>query len=128
MDYHEDIELLAIEILKHYCVSLDIPEKVFTKAASKAICDHIWSRNLRELFDVIKHAVLISPNKRIAADAIIMHPIVDATDTQSNKLRKVKLALRDCKGNKRRAAKELHIAPKTLYAWMRDLGIPLDYK
>lgn len=128
MDYQEDIELLAIEVLKNYCVSLNIPEKVFTKAALKVICEHVWSRNLRELFDVIKHAVLISPNKRIAADAIIMHPVVDATDTLSDKLRKVKQALRDCNGNKRKASKELNIAPKTLYAWMRDLGIPLDYK
>ena len=128
MDYHDDIELLAIEVLKNYCVSLNIPEKVFTKAALKVLTEHVWSRNLRELFDVIKHAVFISPNKRITADAIIMHPVVDEGDTYSEKLRKVKQALRDCNGNKRKAAKELGKAPKTLYAWMKELGIPLDYK
>lgn len=46
----------------------------------------------------------------------------------SEKLRKVRLAIRNNNGYKRRAAKELEIAPKTLYAWMKDLGIPLDYK
>lgn len=128
LDFHDDIELLAIEVLKNYCVSLNIPEKVFTKAALKMLKEHVWSRNLRELFDVIKHAVLISPNKRINEDAIIMHPVVDTNDTHSDKLRKVKQALRNNNGIKRKAAKELGIAPKTLYVWMRELGIPLDYK
>ena len=127
-EYHEDIELLAIEVLKNYCISQNIPEKVFTKSALKVMSEHVWSRNLRELFDVIKHAVFITPNKRISADAIIMHPVVDANDTHSDKLRKVKQALRDCNGKKRHAAKKLNIAPKTLYAWMKEYGIPLDYK
>lgn len=127
-DYHEDIELLAVDVLKNYCVSQNIPEKVFTKAALKVMSEHVWSRNLRELFDVIKHAVFITPNKRISADAIIMHPVVDANDTHSDKLRKIKQALRECNGKKRHAAKKLNIAPKTLYAWMKEYGIPLDYK
>lgn len=53
---------------------------------------------------------------------------VDSTDNNSDKLRKVKQAIRNNNGNKCRAAKELEIAPKTLYVWMKDLGIPPDYK
>lgn len=128
MDYNEDLELLAVDILKNYCISQNIKQKVFTKKALKVICSHVWSRNMRELFDVIKHAVLITPGKRISENAIIMHPVIDSTDNYSDKQRKVKLAIRNNNGNKRRAAKELEIAPKTLYAWMKDLGIPLDYK
>lgn len=128
MDYNEDLELLAVDILKNYCISQNIKQKVFTKKALKVIYSHVWSRNMRELFDVIKHAVLITPGKRISENAIIMHPVIDSTDNNSDKLRKVKLAIRNNNGNKRRAAKELEIAPKTLYAWMKDLGIPLDYK
>lgn len=128
MDYNEDLELLAVDMLKNYCISQNIKQKVFTKKALKVICSHVWSRNMRELFDVIKHAVLITPGKRISENAIIMHPVIDTTDNYSDKLRKVKLAIRNNNGNKRRAAKELEIAPKTLYAWMKDLGIPLDYK
>lgn len=128
MDYNEDLELLAVDILKNYCISQNIKQKVFTKKALKVICSHVWSRNMRELFDVIKHAVLITPGKLITENAIIMHPVIDSNDNNSDKLRKVKLAIRNNNGNKRRAAKELEIAPKTLYAWMKDLGIPLDYK
>lgn len=128
MDYNEDLELLAVDILKNYCISQNIKQKVFTKKALKVIYSHVWSRNMRELFDVIKHAVLITPGKRISENAIIMHPVIDSTDNYSDKQRKVKLAIRNNNGNKRRAAKELEIAPKTLYAWMKDLGIPLDYK
>lgn len=128
MDYNEDLELLAVDMLKNYCISQNIQQKKFTKKALKAICGHVWSRNMRELFDVIKHAVLITPGKLITENAIIMHPVIDSTDNNSDKLRKVKLAIRNNHGNKRRAAKELEIAPKTLYAWMKDLGIPLDYK
>lgn len=128
MDYNEDLELLAVDMLKNYCISQNIKQKAFTKKALKVICSHVWSRNMRELFDVIKHAVLITPGKLITENAIIMHPVIDSTDNNSDKLRKVKLAIRNNNGNKRRAAKELEIAPKTLYAWMKDLGIPLDYK
>lgn len=128
MDYNEDLELLAVDMLKNYCISQNIRQKKFTKKALKVICAHVWSRNMRELFDVIKHAVLITPGKLITENAIIMHPVIDTTDNYSDKLRKVKLAIRNNNGNKRRAAKELEIAPKTLYAWMKDLGIPLDYK
>lgn len=128
MDYNEDLELLAVDMLKNYCISQNIPQKKFTRKALKVICGHVWSRNMRELFDVIKHAVLITPGKLITENAIIMHPVIDSTDNNSDKLRKVKLAIRNNNGNKRRAAKELEIAPKTLYAWMKDLGIPLDYK
>ena len=128
MDYNEDLELLAVDMLKNYCISQNIRQKKFTRKALKVICGHVWSRNMRELFDVIKHAVLITPGKRISENAIIMHPVIDSTDNNSDKLRKVKLAIRNNNGNKRRAAKELEIAPKTLYAWMKDLGIPLDYK
>lgn len=128
MDFNEDLELLAVDILKNYCISQNIQQKVFTKKALKVICGHVWSRNMRELFDVIKHAVLITPGKRISENAIIMHPVIDSTDNYSDKQRKVKHAIRNNNGNKRRAAKELEIAPKTLYTWMKDLGIPLDYK
>lgn len=128
MDYNEDLELLAVDMLKNYCISQNIQQKMFTKKALKVICTHVWSRNMRELFDVIKHAVLISPGKRISEDSIIMHPVIDSIDNYSDKQRKVKQALRNNNGNKRRAAKELEIAPKTLYAWMKELGIPLDYK
>lgn len=128
MDYNEDLELLAVDMLKNYCISQNIRQKKFTKKALKVICAHVWSRNMRELFDVIKHAVLITPGKLITENAIVMHPVIDSTDNNSDKLRKVKLAIRNNNGNKRRAAKELEIAPKTLYAWMKDLGIPLDYK
>lgn len=128
MDFNEDLELLAVDMLKNYCISQNIPQKKFTRKALKVICGHVWSRNMRELFDVIKHAVLITPGKLITENAIIMHPVIDYTDNNSDKLRKVKLAIRNNNGNKRRAAKELEIAPKTLYAWMKDLGIPLDYK
>ena len=127
-EYSDEIELMAIDMLKNYCISQHIPEKVFTKPALQIIIGHVWNRNLREMFDVIKHAVSITPNKRIKADAIVMHPVVDATDTFADRLRKVKHALREAKGVKRHAAKALDITTKTLYAWMKDLGIPLDYK
>lgn len=127
-EYNDDLELLALEILKNYCMTMNIPQKVFTKEALKIIVEHVWSRNLRELFDVIKHAILTSPNKRITADSIVLHPIVDNDDNHLDKLRKVRQALRESNGNKRKAAKDLEIAPKTLYAWMKELGIPLDYK
>ncbi|MCM1142815.1 MAG: hypothetical protein NC453_29965, partial [Muribaculum sp.] len=123
-----DIEPLILDMLESYCISQDIEAKTITKDALKRMVDHVWRRNLREMFDVIKHAVYITPNKRISADAIVMNPHVDKIDTDIDKMRKVKQALREAKGVKTKAAAILEVAPKTLYAWMKDLGIPLDYK
>ena len=128
MDFHDDIEPLILDMLESYCISQDIEAKTITKDALKRMVDHVWRRNLREMFDVIKHAVYITPNKRISADAIVMNPHVDKIDTDIDKMRKVKQALREAKGVKTKAAAILEVAPKTLYAWMKDLGIPLDYK
>ena len=64
----------------------------------------------------------------MSQSAILLYFYKQIYPLNSEKLRKVKLAIRNNNGNKRRAAKELEIAPKTLYAWMKDLGIPLDYK
>ena len=127
-DYHDDIELFVNDMLKNYCISQRINPKVFTKAAMEMMTTHIWSRNLREMFDVIKHAVSITKTKRIPADAIIMQPVIDSCDSRIDRERKVKQVLRECKGKKRHAAKMLEIAPKTLYEWMKKLGIPTDYK
>lgn len=127
-DYQEDIDLLVNDMLKNYCISQKIQPKVFTKEAMGLMTSHIWSRNLREMFDVIKHAVSITKTKRIPADSIIMQPVIDERDNSIDKERKVKQALRECKGKKRHAAKMLEIAPKTLYEWMKKLGIPTDYK
>ncbi len=128
VDYSDNLELLAIDMLKNYCISQNIEPKVFSKSALRIITDHVWTRNLRELFDVIKHAVFITKGKRISDDAIVMKPIVSERDSKTDKFRKVKQALRDAEGKKRKAAKALEIAPKTLYAWMKEMGIPYDYK
>lgn len=128
VEYHDDIEPLILDMLESYCISQDIQPKLITKEAIRCMVDHVWHRNLREMFDVIKHAVYITQNKRISIDAIVMNPHVDKIDTDIDKMRKIKQALREAKGIKRKAAKALGIAPKTLYAWMKDLGIPLDYK
>lgn len=128
IEYHDDIESLIKDMLESYCISQDIEVKSITKEALKCMVDHVWRRNLRELFDVIKHAVYITPNKRISIDAIVMNPHVDKIDTDIDKMRKIKLALREANGVKIKAAKALEVAPKTLYAWMKELGIPLDYK
>lgn len=128
LQFHDDMEALILDMLESYCISQDIAPKTITKDAMAILVEHVWTRNLREVFDVIKHAVFITPNKRIGADAIVMSPHVDKIDTEIDKLRKVKQALREANGVKTRAAKALGITPKTIYAWMRELGIPLDYK
>lgn len=128
LEYRDDLESLILDMLESYCVSQDIPTKTITKEALGCMVDHVWSRNIREVFDVIKHAVSITPNKRISVDAIVMKHYVDKIDTNTDKTRKVKQALRESKGVKVRAAQILEIAPKTLYAWMKELGIPLEYK
>lgn len=54
----EDIPLLADHFLKKAGIELDSQEKSFSEAALKALLQHTWPGNIRELQNVIRRAVL----------------------------------------------------------------------
>ena len=85
--------------------------------------NHVWTRNIRELFKTIKDAINITPGKRIPEEAIRILPHFDLTDNEREQKSNVRLALKQTNGNVAKAANMLEVSRKTLYVWMSKHGI-----
>ncbi len=112
----------------------------FEEPAMKALLNHTWSGNLRELGNVVKRAVLLSSGEVITADclpAVVLagptpSPPGRSTETMDDGLRSVAhqaertaiLAALERNGyNKSRTAEQLNIDRKTLYNKLKGFGI-----
>ena len=125
-EYREDISVLAEKMLHNYCISRKKEPQVFTKKALEIISEHPWSHNIREVFDVVKHASEIVSGTKISERYLSFKPHVEMNDTDSDKRHKIRKAIKDANGKKNKAAEILGVSPKTLYAWMHKLGMSLD--
>lgn len=122
-EFHDDIPTLARELTEHYCMSQGKEVKSLSNKAIQAIINHVWTRNIRELFKTIKDAINITPGKRIPEEAIRILPHFDLTDNEREQKSNVRLALKQTNGNVAKAANMLEVSRKTLYVWMSKHGI-----
>ena len=122
-EFHDDIPTLARELTEHYCMSQGKEVKSLSNKAIQAIMNHVWTRNIRELFKTIKDAINITPGKRIPEEAIRILPHFDLTDNEREQKSNVRLALKQTNGNVAKAANMLEVSRKTLYVWMSKHGI-----
>jgi len=68
----EDIPLLAAEFLKKFSTKLGKNVEGFTKAAIEKLMSYHWPGNIRELENKIEYSVIMSNNKIIDADDIVI--------------------------------------------------------
>ena len=122
-EFHDDIPTLARELTEHYCMSQGKDVKSLSSKAMQIIMDHVWTRNIRELFKTIKDAINITTGKRISDDAIRILPHLDLSDNEREQRSNVRLALKQSNGNVAKAANTLGVSRKTLYVWMRKHDI-----
>lgn len=61
----EDIPLLATSFLKHYAEANDRPARTFCKDALAALAAYSWPGNIRELQNVVEHAVVLADGEVI---------------------------------------------------------------
>ncbi|MCM1139892.1 MAG: sigma 54-interacting transcriptional regulator [Muribaculum sp.] len=127
-EYKDEIMEMAQILMRNYCHFRGGKEKELSATAKKEIEQHVFGRNFRELFDMIKHAYAMASGKKVNAKAIHLTLQIEKEDTKQERRRKTKIALRKHKGNKKRASDELGISRKSIYNWMENLGIPLNYK
>lgn len=123
----DDVPLLASALLRNYCHTKGIEAKEFSQPALRALRNHGWARNIRELFMVIKSAVTITRGKLIKADAINMPSHDDKNESEHEKRSAIKAALKKHHGCIERAAKELGVTRKTLHVWIHQYNISLDF-
>jgi DNA-binding NtrC family response regulator len=125
---HGDIPLLAASFLKRYCERYQLDTRL-TEGGLKALEDHTWPGNVRQLQHMMERLVILAPGGRISREAVreaidVSNPggLASETlaDTEADQIRKVLAATN---GNKSRAARILGIERKTLYRKLERMGI-----
>src|SRR4030042_521565 len=122
-----DIPLLVAEFVKEFCVrerkALTVSDDVM-----KIFQSYHWPGNVRQLKNVIERAVVLVKGKIITLKELPEEflSLQDQTESFSKKtlkdmeIQEVKDALRECKGNKSKAAKALGISRKAFYKRLRE--------
>ena len=125
----EDIMPLADFFREQSNRTLDKAVKGFDSSAKKALLQHPWSGNVRELKQKIQTAVLLCEGNNITEDDLELYVEQDTSpvcyslkDVQQEKER-IRQALEQCGGNKVSAAKLLKIGRTTLYAKIKEYGL-----
>jgi transcriptional regulator of acetoin/glycerol metabolism len=96
----------------------------------RALCQHPWRGNVRELSNVLERALILvgdgrigleqlpSDVREVAPGALGLQEAVDRSERAH-----IALVLRLCDGSRERAATELGVSPATLYRRLERLGL-----
>jgi len=127
-DRHGDILLLARFFVNKYNLRYKRDVKL-TESGVKAMEEHSWPGNVRQLQHLIERLTILAPNDRIdsesvndALDAIDAHdaPVETLAEAEAEQIRRVLAATA---GNKSRAAQILGIERKTLYRKLERMKV-----
>jgi DNA-binding NtrC family response regulator len=124
-----DLPLLAHHFLRKYNDRYSQSAKI-TESGMRALQNHSWPGNVRQLQHLIERLTLLAPLGRIDEEAVRV--AIEGTDprdassetladTEAEQIRRVLAATG---GNKSRAAKILGIERKTLYRKLDRMGLP----
>jgi DNA-binding NtrC family response regulator len=129
-DIKDDIPLLVFEFIKEFCVR---EKKVLT--ASEEVMSifqtYPWPGNIRQLKNIVERAVVLSKGNMITKDVLTeeLRTLSGQSENASKKtLRDLKVkalenALKECGGNKSKAANMLGISRKAFYKLMRESAL-----
>lgn len=125
-DFPKEIGAFATKLLQTYCIAERKDEMKFSKEALSAIVNHTFKENLRELFDIIKQAVVASPKHTI--EETHLHFGVQSEGSSSiDAGHEYKAALIKTKGNVKKAAELCNISRDNFYDKMKLHDIPKGY-
>ncbi len=125
-DIKDDIPLLVSEFIKEFCIR---EEKVLNASEEvlNVLQNHSWPGNIRQLRNIIERAVVLANGNMITLKELPEGLLSQGqTDIHSKKtLKELKLqaiedALRECKGNKSKAASMLGMSRKAFYKIFRE--------
>ena len=105
-----------------------------TQSARQALLEHDWPGNVRELRNALERAVILSDGAPIGAAHLPLHGAAKspAAASLTTNLRTVERetivqVLRECRGNKARAAKRLGLTRTQLYGRLRKYGLEEEH-
>ncbi|MCS7471479.1 sigma-54 dependent transcriptional regulator [Stieleria sp. ICT_E10.1] len=123
-DRREDI----IPLAKHFASQFSNRQVRFSPQASRAMLAHTWVGNVRELRNAIQRACLLCQGDVILPEHLPAHIAVDqrAELPDAGRLSQVERAtilatLKECDGNRTKAAKVLGISRRALIYKLRDM-------
>lgn len=125
----DDVAVLAREFLQRYATQNNKKNLAFSPDALRAIYQHNWSGNVRELQNRVKRAVIMADAKRLTAADLELTEISKTAPATLKEAREavekevVQTALQRHQGKITSAALELGISRPTLYELMEKLGI-----
>ncbi|MHC5543839.1 sigma 54-interacting transcriptional regulator, partial [Singulisphaera rosea] len=141
-DRLDDIPLLVDPILETLEVQMDRELVGLTPIFHQKLREHAWPGNLRELQHVLAQAALLEDGPILTGRHFLTIPargghadresgptaaeLAGPSEAEISEARRVKIqqALRDALGNKSRAAANLGVSRKTLYAWIKAIENP----
>jgi formate hydrogenlyase transcriptional activator len=125
----EDIPLFVQVFIKEFNKQMGKTVQSVSKKSMDLLCQYTWPGNIRELRNVIEHAVILSQGETLRLEMpknLIEHSVNQASleDTERQAiLRALKQTGWQIKGDNG-AAEILNLKPSTLYSKMKKLGIP----
>ncbi|MBA3833762.1 MAG: PEP-CTERM-box response regulator transcription factor [Chthoniobacterales bacterium] len=130
----DDVAVLAREFLHRYAAQNNKKNLAFSPDALRAVYQHTWSGNVRELQNRVKRAVIMADGKRITADDLELTDLSKTSPATLKEAREavekevVQNALQRHQGKITSAAIELGISRPTLYELMEKLQIGRPYR
>jgi DNA-binding NtrC family response regulator len=144
-DRRDDIPYLTASFVREFATRLNRPIKGITAQAERLLQRASWPGNVRELRNVIERACILTDSRIVAeremASAMATVPTgvvsgppddqesvpvddADAALMSTAQRDQITRVLRQNRGNKAAAAKQLGVSRRSLYRWIERLGIP----
>ena len=134
----EDIPLLAATILASLARDMPHGIRTLTTDAMQALQDYSWPGNVRQLRNVLEHAVLLTEGATIGVEALGLRQTIAFEPTpasnvpasggtlKASEIQEIVRALQAEGGHVERAAQRLGIPRSSLYQKIRKYGIALS--
>jgi transcriptional regulator with PAS, ATPase and Fis domain len=119
-----DIVLLSETFLQEIAKSFGRPPAGLTRDAREALLQHEWPGNVRELRNALERAAILCEGGLISAHHLSLYaprrPVQAATtDLNAVERETIDVVMRECRGNKSKAAKRLGLSRTQLYVRLR---------
>ena len=122
-----DIVLLSDAFLQEIAKSFGRPPAGLTRAAREMLLQHDWPGNVRELRNALERAAILCEGGLISAQHLSLYtpprPMQTATDLNAVERETIEAVMRECHGNKSKAAKRLGLSRTQLYGRLRKYDL-----
>jgi len=130
-----DLPLLIRHIVRNLCAAQAVAPPAISKTAMQVLLNYDYPGNVRELENILEHAMIICRETMIQPDHLpdyvrqrrqpitALKPAANPAEPNDRERRRVLAALKKTGGHRRKAAQELGMERTTLWRKMKKYGI-----